>query len=342
MGLMWRATKATARWAFSTPAPKTRSGTAVRWWKDAENLAAQWMRGHGYPDARTTTGGADGGIDVRSRKAIAQVKMEGKAVGRPALQRLVGARGNNTQLELLFFSASGYTDTAKKYANEMRIALLTYDTAGHVRAANGEGSAIAFRSTARMEAREKRRAANGTDTDTDAKKYLRFRPRPEDPMDTESVASYTFFGLFGVAYLTWGATLAQNHDLASLLAGLWLFGAVIPIAVYGIRALVLDHNHGIALKQPLARGFGIAIPLTLVLLLVMPFTLGLSTWAVAWVMWDRVKWAKRRNEQQRGAIQTGVGIGIAIDAPPVTDSLTGSASQQGGESTQAGELSEAG
>jgi hypothetical protein len=72
-------------------------------WQAAEVNAADWMRYWGFLDARVTQSGSDGGIDVRATGAVAQVKREAKAVGRPAVQNLVGARGRDASLHLLFF-----------------------------------------------------------------------------------------------------------------------------------------------------------------------------------------------------------------------------------------------
>jgi len=68
------------------------SGQSVSTWREAEEAAASHMRRMGYAGVKLTTGGADGGVDVRASGAMAQVKFEAKPVGRPALQRLVGAR----------------------------------------------------------------------------------------------------------------------------------------------------------------------------------------------------------------------------------------------------------
>lgn len=58
-------------------------------WQEAESTACQWMRKNGYPDARLTQPGADGGIDVASSKAVAQVKHHSKPVDRPDVQQLL-------------------------------------------------------------------------------------------------------------------------------------------------------------------------------------------------------------------------------------------------------------
>jgi hypothetical protein len=117
----------------------------VTTFSEAEDLAVGWMRDHGYPDARHTKGGADGGIDVQSSEGIAQVKFEAHQTGRPALQRLVGASRRGGQ-DLLFFTATGYSRAAVDYADDMDIALFTYDVTGVVTAENSPAVAI-MRST---------------------------------------------------------------------------------------------------------------------------------------------------------------------------------------------------
>lgn len=104
-------------------------------WQEAEDHAVAWMRDNGCGDARPTKGGADGGIDVRSKSALAQVKYEASQVGRPAVQRLVGARGHGAH-RLLFFTGTGYSRTALQYADEMGVALFTYEITGRVSPVN--------------------------------------------------------------------------------------------------------------------------------------------------------------------------------------------------------------
>ena len=104
-------------------------------WQAAERNVAVWMRHWGFDGARTGGGGADGGIDVTSGTGLAQVKFEAAAVGRPALQRLVGARGRRDH-QLLFFSGAGYSRQAQTYADQMDIALFTYTLTGVMRPAS--------------------------------------------------------------------------------------------------------------------------------------------------------------------------------------------------------------
>ena len=102
----------------------------------AELNAAEVLKSFGFTDAKATTGGADGGIDVRASRALAQVKWRGGVAGRPALQQLVGAAAGETGKALFFFSASGYSQQAVQYADQHDIGLFTYDPLGRVEAVN--------------------------------------------------------------------------------------------------------------------------------------------------------------------------------------------------------------
>lgn len=103
---------------------------------EAELNAARVMVGWGFRDAVATTGGADGGIDVSSKAALAQVKWKNGAAGRPEIQMLVGARGVDTTKLLFFFAASAYTAQAIEYANIVDVKLFTFDPVGAVAPAN--------------------------------------------------------------------------------------------------------------------------------------------------------------------------------------------------------------
>lgn len=120
-------------------------GTWISSWEVAEKNARDWMRYWGWIDARVTRGGADRGVDIQSQGALAQVKMEAAAVGRPALQRLVGARGRDVKKELLFFNGAGYSRSAIEYANEMGIALFNYGQTGEMEPINSAARAVVAR-----------------------------------------------------------------------------------------------------------------------------------------------------------------------------------------------------
>ncbi|MEV7128222.1 restriction endonuclease [Streptomyces sp. NPDC093260] len=127
--------------AVRTPQPP--AGRQIQSWQEAEHNAAAWMRHWGYEDARARPGGSDGGVDVRSRRALGQVKYQGAAVGRPELQRLFGARGRAMDKDLLFFTGSSYAATAVEYAAENGIALFVYGLDGSMSAVNALARRIA-------------------------------------------------------------------------------------------------------------------------------------------------------------------------------------------------------
>lgn len=96
-------------------------------WQEAEQNAAELMRSWGFKRVRVTQGGADQGIDVKANGAVAQVKHYRQPVGRPDLQRFVGAAG---QSQMIFFALSGYTNLARDYAQQHKIALFQYTFSG--------------------------------------------------------------------------------------------------------------------------------------------------------------------------------------------------------------------
>jgi len=99
------------------------------------------MRHLGFDDARCTGAGTDGGVDVRSRAAVAQVKAQLTPVGRPELQALYGvARSEGRQP--LFFSLMSYTAAALAWADEVGMALFRFDHAGMVEPVNGPAGAL--------------------------------------------------------------------------------------------------------------------------------------------------------------------------------------------------------
>ncbi len=102
---------------------------------DAEQVAAEWMRHLGFPDARCTAPGTDGGVDVRSAGAVAQVKAQLAPVGRPELQALYGVARSEGRRPL-FFSLMSYTAAALTWADSVGMALFRFDHAGMVEPVN--------------------------------------------------------------------------------------------------------------------------------------------------------------------------------------------------------------
>ncbi|MFF6783040.1 restriction endonuclease [Streptomyces sp. NPDC012510] len=107
----------------------------IREARDAELIAAEWMRYLGFADAVATPVGADSGIDVVSARAVAQVKLEGKPTGRPTVQQLHGVAAHEGKTGV-FFSAAGYTPQARTWAGTSGTLLFRFDRQGGVEAVN--------------------------------------------------------------------------------------------------------------------------------------------------------------------------------------------------------------
>jgi hypothetical protein len=107
----------------------------IKTFVDAENYAAEYMRHLGFVDAVPTAAGSDGGIDVVSRHAVAQVKMEGVVTGRPVIQALMGVAAVEEKMAVAF-SLAGYTAQALDWADRAGIACFEFAIDGSVVAAN--------------------------------------------------------------------------------------------------------------------------------------------------------------------------------------------------------------
>jgi hypothetical protein len=105
--------------------------------RKAELFAAETLKRWGFGDATATAVGADGGIDVWSRRGLAQVKFKGSVAGRPELQQLRGAAGKDTDKALFFFSGAGYSAQAVEYAKQVGMSLFIFDLAGNLEQVNG-------------------------------------------------------------------------------------------------------------------------------------------------------------------------------------------------------------
>ncbi|MDX2934453.1 restriction endonuclease [Streptomyces ipomoeae] len=121
----------------------------IREARDAELIAAEWMRYLGFTDAVVTPVGADGGIDVVGADAVAQVKLEGKATGRPTVQQLHGVAVHEGKTGV-FFSAAGYTPQARTWAQTSGTVLFRFDRQGAVEPVN----AVAHELLAAADARD--------------------------------------------------------------------------------------------------------------------------------------------------------------------------------------------
>jgi hypothetical protein len=115
--------------ADAVPDPKRPASRTIRSPRDAEEIAAAWMRFFGFSDAKATGLGADSGMDVTSARAIAQVKAHMTPIGRPDLQRLHGVSVAKGKMAL-FFSLMHYTQQAIAWANTVGMALFRFDLQG--------------------------------------------------------------------------------------------------------------------------------------------------------------------------------------------------------------------
>ena len=125
--------------SVSNIAPRPRPiprGTDAR---GAEEIVAQWMRHLGAHDAQVTQYVGDGGVDVVSRRCIAQVKHYAGSVGVAAIRELAGvAAADRHRRRPLFFTKTGYAPGAVVFADNVGVALFVYDVErADLRAMNG-------------------------------------------------------------------------------------------------------------------------------------------------------------------------------------------------------------
>ena len=99
-------------------------------WEDAEALALEFLRYLGAADAELSREGADGGIDVTSSKALAQVKAHLNPVALEDVQRHFGICAAERKSALFF--AMKYSREAERWSDEHHMALYTFDRAGKV------------------------------------------------------------------------------------------------------------------------------------------------------------------------------------------------------------------
>lgn len=103
-------------------------------WKAAEEIARAHMCEMGFPDARLTGSGRDGGIDVISDLGVAQVKMQALPVSASLVQQLRGSRPDVAHH--LFYSTSEFTSAARETADQIHVGLFSINSVGAVSAVN--------------------------------------------------------------------------------------------------------------------------------------------------------------------------------------------------------------
>src|SRR5581483_3695152 len=97
--------------------------------------AAMWMKWLGFTYVYLTPNGADGGIDIESTQAVAQVKAEVKPTGAPAIRELAGVAAAERKAGL-FFALGGYTPQAERFAEQAQVALFVFVLTGSPRPHN--------------------------------------------------------------------------------------------------------------------------------------------------------------------------------------------------------------
>lgn len=117
--------------------------------RQAEQSVAAFLRSIGYTNVRVAPTGPDDGIDVLAGATLAcQVKAHMKNVGRPDLQRLVGA-STPYGYETAFFSLAGYSRGAFEYAEKVKMPLFRLRVDGTVLADNQHARALVSASSQR-------------------------------------------------------------------------------------------------------------------------------------------------------------------------------------------------
>lgn len=110
--------------------------------RDAEELAADWMRSMGASGVEVTRFQGDGGIDVTSTEYIAQVKHFATNVGVAPIRELSGVVRADGRRGL-FFATNGYSPGAIEFADRSGVALFRmYPEKQELRAMNTTAQAF--------------------------------------------------------------------------------------------------------------------------------------------------------------------------------------------------------
>jgi hypothetical protein len=122
---------------------------------DFEAVCAEFMQTAGFPDARRTVRGPDGGVDVVSARAVGQAKFHGsRQVTADAIRALYGSKcERGVEFGLFFAYGPGFTADALATAERLNVVCYVYNAgrARFVRVSRGsptgaEVAAVAKRS----------------------------------------------------------------------------------------------------------------------------------------------------------------------------------------------------
>ena len=126
----------------AAPGPTTRTpsgpqpGHVIRSFEDAEEAAAIHLRWLGFTAAAVTPAGRDGGVDVTASGLVAQVKAQMSQVGRPVVQQTLG-EATRRRCRAVVYALAGFTTDAVSYADDVNVALFTFDLQGAASPVNG-------------------------------------------------------------------------------------------------------------------------------------------------------------------------------------------------------------
>lgn len=97
--------------------------------KRAEEICAKWLQSKRELSAEVTRDGADGGVDIRSNKYVAQVKNYKGSVPVQAIREIYGIASAEGKIAL-FFTSGNYTKAAMEFADSVKMPLIIYDATG--------------------------------------------------------------------------------------------------------------------------------------------------------------------------------------------------------------------
>ena len=103
----------------------------INTWEDAELLAEEYMQVLGFADARRTGSGSDGGVDIESVRAVAQVKDQSSGVGRGVLQQIFGIAQSKGKQP--YFFARHYSAQALEWGSKNRVKMFQFDLRGNIK-----------------------------------------------------------------------------------------------------------------------------------------------------------------------------------------------------------------
>lgn len=109
--------------------------------RSAELHVEEWMAHWGFLDARATPVGPDGGFDVVSTRAAAQVKFRNQPSTLDQINSFHGACNGNYEFEI-FVSRSGFTEPARIAADRYGMALFEFAQDGTPRPVNAAADSI--------------------------------------------------------------------------------------------------------------------------------------------------------------------------------------------------------